>query len=153
MDFIVRRAILSDTEKLANLIRDLGLFSWLDDEPEQETVERVRRHLDRSYACIYVAEMTDGDIAGYTTVHWVPYLILDGAEGYVTELFVAEAFRGKGMGTRLLESVLDEAKERRCSRLSLVNLRDRESYQRRFYEKLGWRVREGMANFVYDLSS
>jgi hypothetical protein len=44
-----------------------------------------------------------------------------------------------------------EAQERGCSRLMLINLRKRESYQRRFYQKQGWEEREEAANFVYHL--
>jgi hypothetical protein len=45
----------------------------------------------------------------------------------------------------------EEAKKRRCSRLSLLNLRNRESYQRGFYKKQGWTEREHVANFVFPL--
>jgi hypothetical protein len=47
--------------------------------------------------------------------------------------------------------VKEEAKSRGCSRLSLLNMRDRESYQRAFYAKDGWEERTDAANFVFDL--
>jgi hypothetical protein len=53
-----------------------------------------------------------------------------GAEGYVSELFVREPARG-------------------CTRLSLINLRQRESYRRQFYVKAGWQERGTAANFIY----
>lgn len=88
---------------------------------------------------------------GYTAVHWLPYLILSGPEGYVSELFVAEAARGMGVGKALLTAVKRTAAARGCSRLQLLNMRNRESYQRRFYEKDGWQEREQAANFVYPI--
>lgn len=33
----------------------------------------------------------------------------------------------------------------------LVNSRERESYQRQFYQKQGWIERENIANFIYKL--
>jgi len=35
--------------------------------------------------------------------------------------------------------------------LSLTNLRNRESYKRRFYLKAGWHERSEAANFIYVL--
>ena len=56
---------------------------------------------------------------------------------------------GRGLDTQLLESVKQEAQARGCTRLSLINLRDRESYQRGFYAKLGWQERPDAANFIF----
>jgi hypothetical protein len=51
----------------------------------------------------------------------------------------------------LLEAVKGEAATRNCSRLSLLNMRDRESYQRAYYTKDGWQERSDAANFVLDM--
>jgi GNAT superfamily N-acetyltransferase len=110
------------------------------------------RHLDlcRSGEShnVYVAE-NSGAILGYVSVHWLPYLFLTGPEGYISELFINEQARGKGIGTRLLEKVKEEGAKRGCSRLALINNRGRESYSRGFYEKQGWTERKEMANFIY----
>ena len=45
-----------------------------------------------------------------------------------------------------------EARKRGCSRLSLMNLRHRESYRRQFYVKAGWQERTEAANFIYPMS-
>jgi GNAT superfamily N-acetyltransferase len=67
-------------------------------------------------------------------------------------LFVASDARGQGIGTRLLEAVKSEAATRNCSRLSLLNMRDRESYQRAFYAKDGWEERTVAANFIFEMN-
>jgi GNAT superfamily N-acetyltransferase len=74
-----------------------------------------------------------------------------GPEGYISELFILESGRGKGVGHALLESVKTLAKERGCARLHLINGSNRESYQRRFYEKLGWKERPEIADFILPL--
>ena len=61
---------------------------------------------------------------------------------------MSEEARGQGIGSRLLEAVKAEAKRRGCSRLQLVNFRQRESYQRGFYAKAGWEERPDGASFV-----
>jgi GNAT superfamily N-acetyltransferase len=75
-----------------------------------------------------------------------------GPEGYVSELFVREPARGQGVGGQLLDAIESEARARGCTRLSLINLRQRESYRRQFYVKAGWQERGTAANFIYALS-
>ena len=151
----IRPATPDDVPAIAAILRGLGWFSFTNDEPTAETESRVKRHLrlclsDDSHT-VLVAEVAGGAVLGYVAVHWLPYLILQGPEGYVSELFVVEAARGAGLGTKLLEAVKDMATSRGCSRLMLVNCKTRESYQRGFYRKLGWEEREEFANFVLHL--
>lgn len=148
---IIRRATASDAPTLAELLRRLEGFDWLRDEPGEDTANRVARHLalclaDDSHS-LYVAEV-DERLAGYVSVHWLPYLILRGPEGYVSELFLAPDARGQGIGTQLLETVAVEARARGCYRLHLINHRRRESYRRDYYRKRGWEEREQAASFL-----
>jgi len=149
---LIRRAVVEDAPALAALLRTLERFDWLRDEPAAAAVARVRGQLERaggdgSYT-IYVAAGAGGELVGYAAVHWLPYFILPGPEGFVSELFLSPEARGRGVGSRLLEAVIEEARARGCSRLSLLNNRRRESYERGFYTGRGWQERGDMANFV-----
>lgn len=75
-----------------------------------------------------------------------------GPEGYLSELFLRDDARGQGIGRQLLKIIEAEARTSGCQRLSLMNLRTRESYQRQFYLKAGWHERSEAANFVLTLS-
>jgi GNAT superfamily N-acetyltransferase len=156
MDIQIRKAQMDDVPALADLLRGLGLFSLLSAETLEATQARVARHLALSLAddshSVYVAESPSGEMVGYGAVHWLAYLILAGPEGYVSELFVRAAGRGLGVGRQLLATIKAEAQRRGCSRLMLLNRRQRESYRRQFYAKQGWEERKDMANFVYSLS-
>ncbi len=55
------------------------------------------------------------------------------------------------MGTRLLQAVKEEAVQRGCSRLSLLNMRDRESYQREFLRQRRLAGTDDAANFIFDV--
>ena len=92
-----------------------------------------------------------GEVLGYAAGHLLPYLFLSCPEGYISELFVLAKGRAMGIGTRLLEEVKTEARERGCSRLRLLNSRRRESYKRGYYRKLGWEERKEMADFIFTL--
>jgi GNAT superfamily N-acetyltransferase len=148
----LRKAALDDAEPLAVLIKEIGWFELLNRETLGDATRRVRDRLEACLAdgshAVFVAESDEKKIVGYVSVHWLPYLFMGGPEGYVSELFIAKDARGKGIGRQLLEAVKEQARQRGCSRLSLINLRRRESYQRRFYLKAGWQEREDAANFI-----
>ena len=155
MDAYVRRARQSDAEAVSALIRGLGLFKRLDGEDPEATAFRVAAHLamclaDDSHS-VLVAEGPHGSLVGYVSVHWLPYLFLAGPEGSVSELFVDERHRGMGVGSRLLDTVVSEARARGCARLMLSAVRGRESYRRGFYPRRGWTERTDVANMVYEL--
>lgn len=175
MDILIRKAEASDVPAIADLLRSLNFFAYINAEAPQSTQERVARHFAQCAAddshMILVALGTDGAVqtqdgaiqipdgagqtpgravAGYSAVHWLPYMMLAGPEGYVSELFVREECRGQGIGRRLLEAIKAEAQQRGCSRLTLLNMRKRESYQRQFYAKQGWEERDA-ANFILHL--
>jgi GNAT superfamily N-acetyltransferase len=122
----------------------------------QATTEHVKSQLERCLIddshSIFVAESPQREVIGYVSAHWLPYLFLPGSEGFISELFVRPAARGQGVGRQLLQKVEVEARTRGCSRLSLINFRNRESYERRFYSKIGWKERPDAANFTYSIS-
>ena len=155
-DLRLRKATLEDAEQLTLLLKDIGWFEILASDPIEQSTQRVRAQLERCLVhgshSMFVAESDKREIKGYVSVHWLPYLFMAGPEGYVSELFVHGSARGEGIGRQLLDLVHDEARQRGCHRLSLINLRTRESYQRRFYIKAGWRERSEAANFIYVMS-
>ncbi len=148
----IRSATEDDVPEIAALLRDLQQFAHLNEESLSDTEQRISRHFRLCAASdshtVYVAENADGRVDGYTVVHWLPYLLLKGPEGYVSELFVRASAQGQGIGRLLLEAVKTDAKQRGCYRLSLLNMRNRESYRRGFYKKAGWQERAHAANFV-----
>jgi GNAT superfamily N-acetyltransferase len=155
MDCIIRHARVEDADAVAGILRAADQFRRLSVLEPEEATAQLRRSLsqytpDGSHTA-YVAHDSAGTVLGYVTVHWLPYLFMPGPEGYVSELFVHPAVAGNGIGTRLLDVVISEAKERGCTRLSLINIRGRESYKRGFYAKRGWQERADAANLVYPL--
>ena len=153
MKIQIRKVNVQDAAELAELLRGIGWFESFKNEPFEAASRRVRLHIEQCLAdnshSIFVAEARDGAIVGYGSVHWLPYLFLQGAEGLVSELFVRESARGQGVGRELLRNIEMEARARGCVRLSLINLRNRESYMRQFYVKAGWVERSEAANFIY----
>jgi GNAT superfamily N-acetyltransferase len=96
---------------------------------------------------ILVAEL-DGKVVGYTAYHWVPFPMIQGVEVYVSDLLVAAASRGGGIGSRLLQAIETEARARGCVRVMLNNHKTDASYTRQFYPMHEFCERNDFANFV-----
>jgi len=96
---------------------------------------------------VFVAE-SDEAVVGFVVIHWVPFPMLSGTEGYISDLIVTAELRGAGIGRRLVDAVEAEARSRGCVRLMLNNRIAAKSFQRGFYPKIGYRHREEFANFV-----
>lgn len=155
MSVKVRAAQQEDVPVIADIIRKLGWFPYVDKESPSATERRVLVHLELADAddshMVLVADDDDGNVAGYISVHWLPYLLLSGPEGYISELFVKEDARGKGVGTALMNDVKEFAIVKNCSRLMLLNSRERDSYERDFYARFGFTERTDMANWILTL--
>ena len=152
MEITIRTMERSDVQAIAEILKEPGLFARIASEAPSETRTHIARQLalcqsDDSHL-LMVAEQAGGEVVGYISVHWLPYLIHAGPEGYISELFIRSNARGQGVGSRLLEKAEAEAVQRGCVRLSLLNMRTRESYHREFYIKQGWEQRSEAANFV-----
>ena len=149
----IRKVHKEDSGRLIELLKNIGWFRTISHGSKTELKEKFEKHIefckaDNSHS-MYVLEDNNEIILAYISVHWMPYLFLEGPEGFISELFIRDNQRGKGIGTKLLNKVKEEAKERGCSRLSLLNGKNRESYERRFYQKQGFIERDQMMNFIF----
>lgn len=157
MNIIIRKAKESDALSICKILTMLGWFDDFKAIPEHILTHQIQQHIALSYQdnnhTLLVAEDFNHHVVGYGAVHWLPTLFLSWPEGYVSELFVSDKERGKGIVTKLLNTIKQEAESRSCPRLVLITSKNRESYHRRFYEKQGWAERAGVTNFVYTLET
>ena len=150
LEATIRPATPSDAAGIGAILRELGWFPHINSEAPAETESRAARRVELCLAddshTILVAENSAGMVVGYLSVHWLPYAMLSGMEGFVSELFVLESERGSGVGRKLLDATKERALERECSRLHLVTGKGRGAYQ--FYSKLGWKERPEIMDFI-----
>lgn len=66
----------------------------------------------------------------YNDLHGKPY-------GLLEDVFVDEDYRGKGIGTKLVQVVIEEAKKRKCYKLVGTSRHSRTELHK-WYEKLGF---------------
>ena len=128
-----RRMRESDLEGAARLEKRYFSVPW--------TREQLGESLQSGQYLFLVAE-ENGQVAGYAGL----LRVMD--EGDVTNVVVDEAYRGKGLGTRLMAALLEEG--RGCG-MKEFTLEVRVSNQRaiRLYESLGF-VQEGTRKRFYE---
>lgn len=150
----IRKARTDDALAMAMILREIG---WSEKRNElkldevSRPIEELIRHAnnDQDGHTVLVAVGDEGKVVGFTSVHWVPFIMLGSFEGYVSDVFVSPRARGKGAGKLLVQKIMEEGKKRGCMRLMVTNGKDKSSYKRGFYKKLGWAERPKVANFVY----
>ena len=150
--FNIRPAQPSDALALAQLLASVGWFARFETGNAQDHAQRIAPLLQASeHSRQMLACDPQGELLGYCAMHWLPVAVMQSWEAYVSELFIADQARGLGVGAQLLDHAVQAARAQGCSRIWLINNRDRDSYQRGFYAKQGWQEHAQAARFVLPL--
>jgi predicted N-acetyltransferase YhbS len=145
-DIIIRPLKPNDIADIMQLHRELGWNPAF--KADGSTLkQRLEALITGENALLLVAELK-GKVVGYIHGEIVTYLLFAGREMLVSELFVRENVRGRGVGKALLNTIESEAVNQKCFRISVLNSRERESYKRGFYPSLGYEERTHTANFT-----
>ena len=99
----IRNATIKDAQSMAEILREIGWSEKrnnmaLDEvsEPIEELIEHCNK--DPKGHTMLVAVDEDEKVIGFTTVHWVPFVMLGSWEGYVSDVFVSPSAGGNGAG-------------------------------------------------------
>jgi GNAT superfamily N-acetyltransferase len=132
----IRQCQASDFDGIILLLQQL----WTDKLIRPDSLRSVfdRALLSESNAYLCAAE--EGQVVGFGSLSVHDTLWPEGCLGYIDELVVDSTWRGKGIGDRLLEQLINLAREKGCCRIELVSAFYREE-SRRFYEERGFAAR------------
>jgi GNAT superfamily N-acetyltransferase len=145
-DIMIRPLKPSDIANIMQLHRELGWNPAF--KADGSTLkQRLEALITGENALLLVAEF-QGKVVGYIHGEIVTYLLFAGREMLVSELFVMESARGRGVGKALLSAIESQAVTQKCFRISVLNSRERESYKRGFYPSIGYEERPHTANFT-----
>ncbi|KAF1712151.1 N-acetyltransferase [Pseudoxanthomonas kalamensis DSM 18571] len=132
----LRPAIREDVPQILAFIRELAVYEKLEHEAVADAGD-MTEHLfgHPRYAEVLMAEV-DGEPAGFA-LFFHNYSTFHGKPGiYLEDLYVRPAFRGLGVGKRLIARVAALAVERGCARFEWSVL-DWNEPAIRFYRSLG----------------
>lgn len=114
METTIRKATEKDFFVILSLIRELAAFEKAS-EKVTNSAEQMRNEKD-FFQC-YVAEDGSKKIVAMA-VFFFAYYTWVGKSLYLDDLYVEEVYRGKKIGTRLLEKIFEIAKKENCKRIS-----------------------------------
>tara|TARA_B110000014_G_scaffold64893_1_gene44206 strand:+ start:706 stop:1140 length:435 start_codon:yes stop_codon:yes gene_type:complete len=140
-ELIIRKIIETDLNNgfLVSL-DNLRQASNLKQNSAKNILNRISKNENH---IIHVAEL-DGKIVGSTTLLIEQKFIHDGGfVGHIEDVVVKKEFEGQGIGIKLVLSLLDVAKERKCYK-TILNC---ENELMHFYEKIGFKQKSNEMRF------
>lgn len=134
-----RQATEDDAEAVSRLLHAFNTEFGETTPGPDALAARVRHLLEHGDTVILLAG--DGP-DGLAVLRLRPAIWSDGLECYLAELYVTPGCRGRGMGRRLVEDAMDDAR-RRGARTMDIGVDEPDVAARRLYENLGFTNRTG----------
>ena len=149
MPIIIRESVREDVPAMFELIKELALY---EKAPEQviNTVEQM--YLDgfgENPIFGTIVSEVDGLVVGMA-LYYFRYSTWKGKRLYLEDLIVSETMRGKGLGEKLLEATIEQARKTACTGL-MWQVLDWNEPAINFYKKFGARFDEEWLNVHIDL--
>lgn len=132
MNHTVRKARESDFAAIHELNEE---FSNFIKTPEKYKITLEQMIDEQQYFQNLVVENGNGEIIGFATtfIAWFSWI---GKSMYLDDLYIVEDYRGMGLGSRLIDAVIQLAKEENCKKVKwMVSKWNNSAIE--FYKKKG----------------
>ena len=150
MKFTIRRAVITDCAQMMDLIRELAVF-----EKAPDAVTVTQEHFTESgfgknpvwqafVAGTPVAGRKEEKLVGLS-LYYIRYSNWKGQRLYLEDLIVTKEARGKGVGKKLFDRTLQEAKDLRLNGMTWQVL-DWNEPAILFYQRYGADIESGWLN-------
>jgi GNAT superfamily N-acetyltransferase len=128
---VIRRARESDARAVT------ALLAQLDYALETQAVAAVLSEIVTDPAHLALAAEEDGEVVGFVNANFRPQLHHLAPVGTIDELVVDASRRGRRIGERLVEAVLEEARRRGADVVEVMT-HERRERARAFYRRCGF---------------
>ncbi|HPX75300.1 MAG TPA: GNAT family N-acetyltransferase [Bacteroidales bacterium] len=140
-----RLANENDFAAILEMIKELALFENAPDKVLNTT--EIMKQEQNLFQC-FVAETKEKEVVGMA-LYFFAYFTWVGKSLYLDDLYVKPEYRGKGIGTELLNLILKTAKEENCRRLRWQVL-NWNTPAIKLYEKFGATIDAGWSNCDFE---
>ena len=138
---LIREIQESDLEKgFLNCLDNLRIASDLENNAARNILRQI---LDDSNHIIHVAELDDKIVGSTTLLIEQKFIHKGGLVGHIEDVVVSKGFERKEIGRKIVESLLDVAKDRGCYKTIL----DCKDDVKEFYEKIGFKHESNCMRF------
>src|SRR3989337_2710401 len=108
----IRKATEKDFESVFRLIKEFSIFIKT---PEKVSVTVDQMIFDKDYFHCLIAEDND-EIVGFAT-YFFAYYSWTGKSLYMDDLYVIKNYRGKRIGTKLFDAVINIGRVEKCRKI------------------------------------
>lgn len=138
----IRKAEEKDIERIIDLSIEfdkylIGVDDSLTSEiaPRELTKQILSDGFDNPYHTFLVAE-EDGEVIAFSDMWTYPEFVHGGYSAYLQNIFVTERYRRTGIGTKLLNALVEDAKKRNAVALH-ISMKLKNKIAIDFYKKNG----------------
>jgi GNAT superfamily N-acetyltransferase len=131
---IIRRARMKDTDRMIELVSELGRREPKNEEEIKHFAKLIQNYISEKDKMILVAEI-DSKIVGLISLVFLPRLNKNKPEAWIPDFIVDQEYRNKGIGRELLMKCIDIARREKCWRIRLETGLSRKRAQR-FYKMM-----------------
>jgi GNAT superfamily N-acetyltransferase len=140
----IRQLEKRDYPELVSMFKEFATFQKMTDKMVN-TVELMEKESDILNA--YVVESENGELVGYATYFYAYYTWI-GKSMYMDDLYVKPDSRGKGLGQKLINSIIDKAKKDNCKKVHWqVSSWNKNAIE--FYKNIGAKIDDVESNCDY----
>jgi len=129
----IRTAASEDFNRICELLQQL----WPDKKIDRGALKVVMNRVLSSSNDIYLCAETEQGLMGFCSLAVKNSLWQESRIGTISEMVVDDAYRKRGVGTALLGTIIEMARQRGCRLIELDSAFHRDAAHR-FYEKAGF---------------
>jgi len=120
---IIRKATTNDSEKILSLLKQFPTDPEIPNIDWEDARKSLPQLISADGGMILVSEH-EGALAGLVTLSFPLVLRFGGTYALIEDFIVDESFRGKGVGSPLLQAAVKEARDKGCRELQVNGASD-----------------------------